>query len=277
MQAEGAAAEDGRTPCTWVPWLNQDSMAPWEMKDFTTYADVCFREFGDRVTYWTTINEPNVFALGFDDETASYAYTVVHNCLLAHASAARLYKRKYQVEQRGFIGLNIYSYWYVPLSNATEDVLATKRAFDFSVGWIMDPLTLGDYPENMKKNAGSRLPSFTPYESFQVMNSYDFIGLNHYCTMYVEDNPDSLKVHPRNIYKDMAAKLYYKEDGVPAGEYPIDPGSMQGMLEYFKQNYGNPPIYVHENGQRTPSNTSLNDISRVKYLHGYIGSLLEAM
>ncbi|PIA37897.1 hypothetical protein AQUCO_02900030v1 [Aquilegia coerulea] len=349
-QAEGAAAEDGRTPCTWdtmaqsglngpmgnvtcdqyhkykedvqlmvdtgleayrfsISWSRlipngrgpvnpkglqyynnlinelirygiephalEDEYGGWRskkiLKDFTAFADVCFREFGDRVTYWTTINEANVFALGFDTKTASpSAYPVAHNCLLGHAAVARLYKSKYQVEQHGFIGLNLYSYWYVPLTNATEDVLATQRAFDFAVGWIMDPLTFGDYPEVMKKNAGSRLPSFTPQEAHQVMNSYDFIGLNHYSTMYVKDNPDSLKAHPRNVFKDMAAAVYVVQ-------YPIDPASMQGMLEYFKQKYRNPPIYIHENGQRTPSNSSLNDISRVKYLHGYIGSLLEGL
>nr|VDC69305.1 unnamed protein product [Brassica rapa] len=33
-------------------------------KDFTAYADVCFREFGSHVKFWTTINEANIFSTG---------------------------------------------------------------------------------------------------------------------------------------------------------------------------------------------------------------------
>jgi len=87
-------------------------------RDFTYYADVCFREFGDRVLYWTTVNEPNVFAFGGYDHGISppqrcsppfcaiksnkgnstyESYFAVHHILLAHASAARLYRRKYRV------------------------------------------------------------------------------------------------------------------------------------------------------------------------------------
>lgn len=87
-------------------------------KDFTAYADVCFREFGDRVSYWSTVNEPNVFVLGGYDtgftppqrcsppfganycsrgNSSTEPYIAIHHILLAHASAARLYKRKYQV------------------------------------------------------------------------------------------------------------------------------------------------------------------------------------
>lgn len=31
-------------------------------------------------------------------------------------------------------------------------------------------------------------------------------------------------------------------------QYPIQPAGMQAALEYMKQAYGNPPIYIHENG-----------------------------
>lgn len=31
-------------------------------------------------------------------------------------------------------------------------------------------------------------------------------------------------------------------------QFPVAPWGLQGVLEYFKQLYGNPPIYIHENG-----------------------------
>ena len=89
-------------------------------EDFTAYADVCFREFGGRVTYWTTVNEPNIGAMasygsgqippgrcsdpfGITKCTAGNSstepYIAVHTMLLAHASVAKLYKEKYQVSE----------------------------------------------------------------------------------------------------------------------------------------------------------------------------------
>ncbi|GLJ20679.1 hypothetical protein SUGI_0376720 [Cryptomeria japonica] len=36
-------------------------LSPRIVEDFKAFAEVCFREFGDRVKYWTTFNEPNAF------------------------------------------------------------------------------------------------------------------------------------------------------------------------------------------------------------------------
>ncbi|XP_021749386.1 beta-glucosidase 11-like [Chenopodium quinoa] len=51
---------------------------------------------------------------------------------------------------------------------------------------------------------------------------------------------------------------------------------VQGVLEYFKQVYGNPPIYIHENGVRTTRTSSLDDTSRVDFLSTSLRSLLDA-
>ncbi|XP_042437090.1 beta-glucosidase 32-like [Zingiber officinale] len=96
-------------------------LSPKIVEDFTAYADVCFREFGDRVKYWITVNEPNIEPiLGHDlgifppnhcsssltsslglncskGNSSVEPYVAGHNLLLSHASAVSLYGKKYQV------------------------------------------------------------------------------------------------------------------------------------------------------------------------------------
>uniref|UniRef100_A0A5B7CAG7 Beta-glucosidase 11-like n=1 Tax=Davidia involucrata TaxID=16924 RepID=A0A5B7CAG7_DAVIN len=284
-----------------LPQALEDEYGGWLsrkiVKDFTAYADVCFREFGNRVLHWTTLNEVNVFVLGGYDSgitppmrcsapfginctegnSSSEPYIVGHNMLLAHASAARLYQKKYQGGQRGFIGINVFAYQFIPYTNATEDVIATQRANDFWLGWIINPLVYGDYPDIVKKNAGTRIPTFTKLESKQVKGSFDFIGVNHYVTSYIKDKPSSLKMDNRDFNADMAAEMIFVRGDTPADEFPVMASGLLRILEYFKQFYGNPPIYIHENGQQTQRNTTLNDTTRVKYISGFIGSLLDAV
>ncbi|XP_050289336.1 beta-glucosidase 11-like isoform X33 [Quercus robur] len=284
-----------------LPQALEDEYGGWVsrkiVKDFTAYADVCFRKFGDRISYWTTMNEANVFVLeGYDTgflppqrcsppyggncstgNSSTEPYMAAHHILLAHASAARLYKKRYQDKQHGVIGLNVFCYWFIPLTNSTEDKIATQRAKDFYLGWFVDPLVFGDYPQTMKKIVGSRLPSFTYAESSQVKGSFDFIGVNHYITMYVNDNPSGLNMEDRDVLADMAVQFTRIRNDTSIFEYPIAPWGLQGILEYIKQFYGNPPVYIHENGQRTRRNSTLEDWPRVKYLHGYIGGLLDAV
>lgn len=188
----------------------------------------CFREFGDRVSHWTTVNEPNVFAIGGYDtgmappkrcspsfvfncskgNSSSEPYLAAHHMLLAHASTARLYREKYQGKQLGLVGISLYIFRSIPLTNLTADVAANQRAQDFLTGWIADPLMFGDYPSTMKRNVGSRLPEFTNHESKLVKGSFDFIGLIHYNSLHVEDNSVSLKEKNRDFNRDMGVKLY---------------------------------------------------------------------
>ncbi|XP_050203980.1 beta-glucosidase 11-like [Mercurialis annua] len=282
------------------PQVLEDEYGGWIsrkiVKDFTDYADVCFREFGDRVSYWTTLNEPNVYLMaGYDlgmfpprrcsppfgfnctkGNSSTEPYLVAYHILMAHTSAVRLYREKYQRKQLGFVGINLFGYGFVPLTNSTEDVLATQRVKDFYVGLFMNPLVFGDYPETVKRNAGSRIPSFSNYESEQVKGSFDFVGVNYYSTVTIKDNSDVLKSEHRDFMDDMAIEMSFGMTTSPP-ESPVRSWGLQLVLEDFKQAYGNPPIYIHENGQMTPRNSSLEDISRVKCLHSNIGSLLDAV
>ncbi|KAJ9696511.1 hypothetical protein PVL29_008634 [Vitis rotundifolia] len=283
-----------------LPQALEDEYGGWLsrkiLKDFTVYADVCFREFGDRVLYWTTVNEGNTFVSGGYDvgitppqrcstpfgnctegNSSSEPYIAAHHILLAHASVVKLYWKKYQNKQHGFIGINVFAMWFVPLTNTTEDIIATQRAQDFYLGWIVGALVFGDYPEIVKKRAGTRIPAFTIQESKQVKGSFDFIGINHYFTTYIKNNREMLKMDQRDFSADVAADMIPIQDDSPPDQFSVLPWGLQQLLEYFKQVYGNPPIYIHENGQRTQRNSTLNDTGRVKYLQGYIGGLLAAV
>lgn len=84
--------------------------------DFVDFADLCFKEFGDRVKHWITMNEPWSYSYGGYDagllapgrcsawmkfcptgNSGTEPYIVSHNLLLSHAATVKLYKQKYQV------------------------------------------------------------------------------------------------------------------------------------------------------------------------------------
>jgi beta-glucosidase len=46
----------------------------------------------------------------------------------------------------------------------------------------------GRYPPSMQKLADDRLPQFSIQESKLVSGSLDFVGINHYTTLYVRND-----------------------------------------------------------------------------------------
>ncbi|KAK1305666.1 Beta-glucosidase 6 [Acorus calamus] len=176
--------------------------------DYARFAETCFEQFGDRVKHWITFNEPHTFAIqGYDvglqapgrcsillrlfcpgGNSATEPYIVGHHVLLAHATVADIYRKKYKATQGGSLGIAFDVMWYEPMDNKPEDIDAANRAQDFQLGWFMEPLFFGDYPASMRKRVGDRLPKFTPSEVAFVKGSLDFVGINHYTTWYARNN-----------------------------------------------------------------------------------------
>eukprot|EP00262_Sarcandra_glabra_P013079 TRINITY_DN353_c0_g1_i5.p1 TRINITY_DN353_c0_g1~~TRINITY_DN353_c0_g1_i5.p1 ORF type:complete len:392 (-),score=45.56 TRINITY_DN353_c0_g1_i5:184-1359(-) len=201
-------------------------LSPRIIEDFTAYADVCFKEFGDRVRYWSTFNEANIatvlshdvglfppcrcsYPFGFNcskGNSSTEVYITAHNILLSHSAAAHLYREKYQEKQRGYIGMTLLAFWFEPLTDSSQDIAATQRVLDFQLGWFLDPLVYGNYPATMRKIIGSRLPSFTEDESKQLKGSLDFIGLNHYTVFYVQGLVNVFDNSESDYFRDMSAK-----------------------------------------------------------------------
>ncbi|KAJ3696400.1 hypothetical protein LUZ61_000105 [Rhynchospora tenuis] len=212
-------------------------LSPRIVDDFTQYAAACFREFGDRVSHWTTLVEPNVGALASYDSGAfppmhcskpfcyfNFSsvgnstvdpYIALHNMLLAHASAAKLYREKYKAVQKGKVGINVYTFWAYPLSNSKANIRAAQRVRDFMYGWVINPVVFGDYPAVMREVVGSRLSNFTGRQSKLVKGSADFIGINHYTSCYISDNSNTDATRIPDFNADMFALFRMSREDPP--------------------------------------------------------------
>ncbi len=269
-------------------WLN-----PKIADYFAEYADVCFNYFGDRVKNWITINEPwvvailgygqGVFAPGRISKTEPYL--AAHNELLAHAKAVKIYREKYQTNQNGKIGISLNCDWREPLTDKQEDHEAAERALLFFAGWFADPIWFGDYPEVMRQRIGHKLPHFTDEEKVMLIGSSDFLGLNHYTTMFaanaIEIDSDRSVYGNGGISEDQDVDLSVDPEWQTTSmNWAVVPWGFRKLLEWIDKRYSNPAIIVTENGM---SNTDtviqgkVMDLPRIEFIQSYLEACHEAI
>nr|ATW21594.1 rutin degrading enzyme [Fagopyrum tataricum] len=277
-------------------------LSPNIVDDFRDYADLAFKMFGDKVKHWTTMNEPNVMTeLGYSlglfpparcssymgnctaGNSSTEPYLVAHHLLLCHAAAIDVYKKNYQDDPEGRIGISIATTMHIPINDTVENLLATQRAIDFAFGWFMNPVVYGEYPDSMKLIVGDRLPTFTEEQSESLKESFDFLGLNYYYTYYAENNPSSNSDNLSYSTDNHATTSFFK-DGVPIGEKAyslyIYPEGLYDLLQYVNETYNSPAVIITENGLSDANNGSLaeypaalNDTLRITYHSGHLDAL----
>ncbi|XP_050247456.1 beta-glucosidase 18-like [Quercus robur] len=284
-------------------WLN-----PLIQKDFVYFAEICFEKFGDRVKYWATINEPGLFvnrayiwgtyppghcskpfgncSSGNSDIEPLIA---MHNMLLSHSMAVHLYRKQYQMKHGGFIGIVVNALMYEPLTDEELDRQAVNRALAFNLYWILDPLVFGDYPPEMRHILGSELPRFSPRERKLITGSLDFIGINHYSTLYAKDCTHSACTDGEDRPIQGFVNTTGYRDGVAIGgltgmpRFFVVPEGMEKIIDHVKKRYNNKPMFVTENGFTPPEKQSeqvqdlLEDIDRIKFHKAYLAALARAI
>ncbi|KAI0566171.1 beta-glucosidase family GH1 [Gracilaria domingensis] len=267
---------------------------------FSEYARLCFREFGDRVEMWITLNEPWCSAVlgcevgehapgvcpktGKQTQPGVDVYLAGHNLLLAHAKAVDVYRSEFKEIQGGSIGVTLNSRWIEPKDkNDPECMISAQRSLDFELGWFADPVYFGDYPESMRRTVGSRLPAFTSEEKKLLKGSSEFFGLNHYSSTYSTglkhvDGGDQSATYGGDIgVKEEAESNWQRTDM----GWSIVPWGFRNLLIYIQKRYSPPGgIVVTENGLASKESTveeMQNDKLRIEYFNVYISAMQEAM
>lgn len=246
---------------------------------FRFYAKTCFEAFGDRVDYWSTVNEPSINCMGayayatnapfMSDMTA--ALQACHNMLLAHYAAIRLYK---SMGLPGQIGAVIHVEPTYSLSGDERDQAAADRRFAFYSGWWLDPMFKGHYPEILMDDPWlmGHMPKNFRQELAGAFTPSDFIGFNYYnpCfAKYSETEP----LHYETVSNPVLPVDDYGFVRYEAGLYDI--------LMQLHETYPGKRLFVTENGisKRKWGNLDeeLHDEYRVEYMREHLRMISRAI
>ena len=256
-------------------WPNRDS-ADW----FADYAHIVFKKLADRVHFWATHNEPWVAAfLGYGAGIhapgicdATKAYQTAHHLLLAHAKAVQVYR---QGGYSGKIGLILNLNHLIPASDSEADLAAAQRVYDETHSIFLDPIYKGSYPEAFFEWLGSHRPHVEPDDLELIRGSSDFLGLNHYNSDTVAYDLFGGWLKAR-LTPYSAPSWGYTEMG-----WGINPAGLKAEVINIKENYGNPELYLTENGCAMPDQPDQNgfvaDHNRIRFIKAHLLALHEAL
>ena len=254
-------------------WLNPE-IAKW----FADYASVMFRKLDDRVKMWATLNEPWVVtdggylygALAPGHRSRFEAPIASHNLLRSHAAAVKAYR----AEGRHRIGIVVNLEPKYPASDSPEDRAATERADAYMNRQYLDPVFLGRYPEELAEIFGEAWPRWPADEVAQIRQPIDFLGVNYYTRNVTRFDRDAWLLQAGPVPQKRAT---YTETG-----WEVFAPALTDTLVWVKQRYGNPAIYVTENGAAffdppALEGDRLADPLRVDYLRKHITAVHAAI
>jgi beta-glucosidase len=280
-------------------WLNDDIV-----DHFIDYASLVFYEYGSKIDFWSTFNEPWTFTVqGYGSGTHApgfkhshtNTYTVAHHVLLAHAKSVHLFrelKLKSVIHPNAQIGIVLNADYSYPLDPENpSDVEAAERKMQYVLGWFLLPIVTGDYPAVMKERAVDNIPEFTNEESELLKGSYDVLMLNHYSSKLVTDchsKHSKIKCHKQSAgwERDLGvddtrpptgARLASKNE---LGQRNCNwfTGYPQGYLDTIRWMHSKDPkanILLTENGWC--GNEVIDNQDQLWYYQTYLGSVWQAI
>lgn len=258
-------------------WLNRDS-SDW----FEQYTEVCMEHFSDRVKYWITINEPQVF-IGLGYERGDFAPKIKaslpellrmsHNVLLAHGKAVRAIRNHAKLTP--VIGWAPTGPCITPKDESQEEIeKARQQSFDiwqegfiFSNSWWADPIVLGKYPDKAYELFGEDFTSNIKEGDMEIISApIDFYGAN----VYRSSSTGFDGSYESNEYT-----------GCPRNtmDWVITDDALYWSAKFLSERY-KLPILITENGMPCHDWVNLDgkvhDPSRIDYMTRYLRGLKRA-
>src|SRR6185437_7131189 len=257
--------------------LPQDLQAigGWDNRDvagyFADYAAMMVHRLGDRIRFWTTLNEPKVFvfhghgtgqhAPGLQDDRLTVR--VAHNALLAHGMAVQALRASRPDIQAGIV----LDFWPPePASDSPAEKETTEKMWQKEQSWFIDPILRGHYPVIGWREYGDRVPQVKPGDMVLIAQKLDFLGVNYYSRDVIGPS-GQIKPVPGSEYTGF--------------DWEIQPKSLHKLLVRLNNEYELPPVYITENGASYPDEVSadgrVQDPKRLKFIRDHLVELHRAI
>lgn len=254
----------------------------WPVRDtaerFADYAEIVADALGDRITNWTTLNEPwcaaflgygsGIHAPGRTEPAAALAAS--HHLHLAHGLAVpRL--RHGRPQARAGVTLNLYAISPVDDSGRHDD--AARRIDGLMNRWFLDPVLLGRYPEDVLRDveAVGGTDVIRDEDLAVISAPLDFLGINYYSRHVVAAGP-----WPGSAQVDFVSRDWPKT----ASGWDIDAAGLAEVLTRVGRDYPPVPIFITENGAAFDDvmvDGRVDDLDRVDFIEDHLGAVADAV
>jgi beta-glucosidase len=254
----------------------------WPARDtayrFAEYAEQVVAALGDRVRFWTTLNEPWCSAfLGYGSgqhapgrHDAAGSVAAAHHLLLGHGLAAAAL-RSHGAEQVG-ITLNLYP--VTPLDDDPAVLDAARRVDGLQNRLFLDPLLRGRYPADVRRDlaAVTDFGFVQPGDAELIAAPLDLLGVNYYTRHVVTTSP----------LPGSATVTTLSPDGPQTTMgWGVDAAALLELLRRVQRDYGDLPIYVTENGaaydDEVAPDGGVHDPERTAFLAAHVAACAEAV
>ncbi len=276
-------------------WANRDTA-----HRFADYAETVHDALGDRVSHWTTFNEPLCSALigyvggehapGLMDPTAGLA--AVHHQHLAHGLAVQRLRERGGADMKLGITLNLTN--AVPDDPSDPADLDAARRHDGLFNRIfLEPLLLGAYPADVLEDVKEYdLQQWIHDGDLEVIaQPLDFLGVNHYHDDNVSAHPLP-KDHPVGLQAtDRPTRSFFVGSEFvtsptrhlprTAMDWEVNPDGLRTLLLRLTADYPSlPPLYITENGAAYDDEVvdgRVDDHERWAYIDAHIAAVHSAI